>query len=98
SALSSGLSSTSLPRRDRGGRLLVIAFGKAAVPMAETLLRACGVTEVAAIVVTNYEYARPVAGAEVHAAGHPVPDENGARAAEAVEALLRGASAADRVV
>ena len=97
-ALSRALEETPLPRPDPGGRLLVIAVGKAAVPMAETLLRACGGTEVAAIVVTNYENARPVAGAEVHAAGHPVPDENGARAAEAVEALLRGASAADRVV
>lgn len=97
-ALSRALEETPLPRPDPRGRLLVIAVGKAAVPMAETLLRTCGGTEVAAIVVTNYENARPVAGAEVHAAGHPVPDENGARAAAAVETLLGGTTAADRVV
>lgn len=97
-ALSRALQATPLPRPDPGGRLLVIAIGKAAVPMAEALLGVCGGAEVEAIVVTNYENARPIAGAVVHAAGHPVPDENGARAAEAVETLLRGTTAADRVV
>ena len=36
------------------------------------------------LIVTNYENAAEVDGAEVFAAGHPVPDKNGARAAGAV--------------
>lgn len=81
-----------------GGAFIVIAVGKAAVPMAEmalTLLTGAGVR---ALVVTNYENARPVAGAEVMASGHPVPDENGARAGEAVAQLLETAGKKDRVI
>ncbi len=66
--------------------------------MAAFLLDALSGAPVEAIVVTNHENARPLPGATVHAAGHPVPDENGARAAEAVEALLAFASPADRVI
>lgn len=97
-ALLRALRETPLPRPDPGGRLFVVAVGKAAVPMTEALLdsRAGSVAE--AIVVTNYENARPVTGAKVHAAGHPVPDASGARAAEAVEALLQETTPADRVV
>ncbi len=97
-ALSAALARTPLPRPDPGGRLFMVAVGKAAVPMAERLLQQAAGRVAAAIVVTNPENARPVAGAVVHAAGHPVPDAAGARAAEAVEALLHGAGAADRVV
>lgn len=97
-ALSRALLSTPLPRPDPGGRLLLIAIGKAAVPMAEALLQAAGESVDQAIIVTNRENARPVAGAQVNASGHPVPDAEGEAAAHAVETLLRGATAADRVV
>jgi hydroxypyruvate reductase len=76
----------------------MIAIGKAAIPMAEALLQAAENRVDQAIIVTNRENARPVAGAQVHAAGHPVPDAEGQRAALAVEALLQTATAADRVV
>lgn len=81
-----------------GGAWIVIAVGKAAVPMAEEALRHLKGAPVRALVVTNYENARPVTGAQVMASGHPVPDENGAKAGATVAALLEGASAADRVV
>ena len=81
-----------------GGAWIVIAVGKAAVPMAEEALRHLKGAPVRALVVTNYENARPVAGAQVMASGHPVPDENGAKAGASVAALLEGATAADRVV
>lgn len=81
-----------------GGVYIVIAVGKAAVPMAETALAALHGAPVRALVVTNYENARPVAGAAVMAAGHPVPDENGARAGDAVAALLETAGEDDRVI
>lgn len=68
---------------------LVIAVGKAAHGMAKAVLdRFAGVS---CLVVTNYENAQPLDGAVVMAAGHPVPDENGAQAARAVIAALHGA-------
>ena len=97
-ALDRALRDTPLPRPDPGGAFLVIAVGKAAIPMARSLLDHLRDQPCKVLVVTNYENACPVPGATVMAAGHPVPDENGARAAEAVEALLATASAKDRVI
>ena len=68
---------------------LIVAVGKAARRMAEAALAAY--PGVRAIVVTNYENAKPLEGAEVLASGHPVPDENGAAAAERVIAALKAA-------
>lgn len=96
-ALSRALKDHPLPVPDPGGRLRIVAIGKAAVPMAEALLPQL-TAPFEALVVTNYENARPVAGAIVNAAGHPVPDENGEMAAIAVEALLLNARPADRVI
>ena len=81
-----------------GGTYIVIAVGKAAVPMAETALEVLQDAPVRALVVTNYENARPVAGALVMAAGHPVPDENGAAAGAVVADLLQAAGEGDRVI
>lgn len=81
-----------------GGAYIVIAVGKAAVPMAETALELLKDAPVRALVVTNYENARPVAGATVMAAGHPVPDENGAAAGLAAVRLLQAAGDRDRVI
>ncbi len=66
---------------------LIVAVGKAARRMAEAALAAH--PGVRTIVVTNYENARPLEGAEVLASGHPVPDENGAAAAEKVAEALQ---------
>lgn len=69
---------------------LIVAVGKAARLMAQAaLVRFAGVP---CLVVTNYENASPLEGAEVLAAGHPVPDENGAAAAHAVIAALHDAN------
>ena len=80
------------------GRYILVAVGKAAIPMAEEALRLLRPAPVTALVVTNYENARPVAGATVMASGHPVPDENGEKAGLAVADLLSGATADDRVI
>ena len=82
----------------QGGSYIVVAIGKAAVPMAETALATLGGAPIRAVVVTNYENARPIVGATVMAAGHPVPDENGARAGDAVAALLETTGKNDRVI
>jgi hydroxypyruvate reductase len=97
-ALRAALAETPPDKPGPGGAWLLIAVGKAAVPMAEEALTHLPGAPVRALVVTNYENARPLAGAEVLASGHPVPDENGAAAGRAVAALLEGAGADDRVV
>ncbi|WP_438955994.1 glycerate kinase type-2 family protein [Cognatiyoonia sp.] len=64
----------------------IIAVGKAALKMTEAALDAF--PGVPALVVTNYENAKPLDGATVLASGHPVPDENGLAAGQAVIAAL----------
>lgn len=81
-----------------GGVWRIVAVGKAAVPMAREMLAHLAGAKVRAVVVTNYENAQDIDGASVLAAGHPVPDDNGAKAAYAVEALLQGAQPQDRVI
>ncbi|MCY1125864.1 DUF4147 domain-containing protein [Frigidibacter sp. RF13] len=97
-ALKRAILASPLEALSPGGGWIVIAVGKAAVPMAEEVLRHLKGAPARALVVTNYENARPFAGAEVIASGHPVPDENGAKAGVAVAELLESATAADRVV
>ncbi|KJZ19883.1 glycerate kinase type-2 family protein [Loktanella sp. S4079] len=67
----------------------IIAVGKAARLMAKAALTAF--PGVPCIVVTNYENAQMLNGAQIFAAGHPVPDENGAEAARAVMRALNTA-------
>lgn len=97
-ALAAALDRAPPPEPCRGGVRHVIAFGKAAVPMAELMRERLEGTAFDMIVVTNYENARDVPGATVFAAGHPVPDESGARAAVAVERMLASTTADDRVI
>ena len=66
---------------------LIVAVGKAARAMAEAALSQFG--GVPCIVVTNAGNDAPLAGARVHRAGHPVPDAQGARAAQDVLTGLR---------
>lgn len=65
----------------------VIAIGKAALGMAEAALATLPNIG-RCLVVTNYENERALPGATVMAAGHPVPDEAGLRAGQAVIDVL----------
>ncbi len=82
-------------------RVLLVAAGKAAVPMAETAVRILGDRLSVGIVVTKYGHA---AGhtlpdtIRVIEAGHPVPDAAGLCGAAAVTALLETTTAQDRVL
>lgn len=97
-ALRRHLNDTPLPKPD-DGRYILIAFGKAACTMmAETLNHIPPGTPVSAIAVPNYENAKDIPGCCVLPAGHPVPDENGARAARAVIGLLQDSTGQDRVI
>ncbi len=68
---------------------LIVAIGKAASLMAKAAMSRF--PTVRTIVVTNYENATKLQGADVFPAGHPVPDENGVAAGKAVIAALRSA-------
>ncbi|MFV2035687.1 MAG: DUF4147 domain-containing protein, partial [Halocynthiibacter sp.] len=93
------------PEPELDGARLLIAVGKAAGAMARAAL-STNTTFDRAIIVTNYENAADIsepgagaiAGATVFAAGHPVPDQNGARAGQAVLSALRALVAGDRVL
>lgn len=79
------------------GRVFILALGKAAGAMMEAALSVLPKPH-AALVITNYENASPVAGARVLAAGHPVPDENGLQAGLAVQRVLARTTAQDAVL
>lgn len=80
------------------GRYFVVAVGKAACAMAQEALALLPEGPHPAIAVTNPENRREVAGCTVFSAGHPVPDENGARAAQAVMDLLETTTPDDHVI
>ena len=79
------------------GKLIVVAAGKAAWQMARA---AADVLEPdAGIVVTKYDHVKgEIPGFTCFEAGHPVPDENGFRAAEAAVDLVRDLTENDLVV
>ena len=78
------------------GRLIIIAFGKAACTMMEQALQHVPQGQsVDAIAITNYENARDVDGARVFASGHPLPDQNGLKAGIEVMRMLEAASCKD---
>ena len=81
------------------GRLIIIAFGKAACTMMEQALQHVPQGQsVDAIAITNYENAREIDGARVFASGHPLPDQNGLKAGIEVMRMLEAASCKDTVL
>ncbi|MBI4632695.1 MAG: glycerate kinase [Deltaproteobacteria bacterium] len=73
-------------------RLLVIAFGKAACPMAKALEEGLFELIAAGYVITKYGHCRyDFRTIRVCEAGHPLPDENGRRGTQEIMQLLRDA-------
>nr|HID12564.1 glycerate kinase [Anaerolineae bacterium] len=85
-------------------RVFVVGGGKAAVPMAAAIADILGDRLTAGVVVTKYGHAvgtrlaRAQSPIELIEAGHPVPDENSVRGAQAVASLARQATDRDLVV
>ena len=82
-------------------RLLVIAVGKAAIPMAQAAVDILGEQIAAGVIVTKTEHADRHGLPErlsVIEAGHPIPDENGLRAGRDVIRLLDSTTEDDRVL
>ena len=81
------------------GDLYILAIGKAALGMAQAAQDALSPAKIKHVLaVTNYENAIECEGIEVLAAGHPVPDENGAKAALRVEDMLQQAKSGDVIL
>ena len=82
----------------KGGRVLLVAAGKAAWQMAHAAVEALGRVD-GGVVVTKYGHGKgDIPGVTCYEAGHPVPDANGFAATEKALELVRGLTAEDTVL
>lgn len=82
----------------QGGRILLVAVGKAAWQMAHTAVAALGRVD-AGIVITKYGHVRgTIPGVTCYEAGHPVPDENSFAATEKVLTMVQNLTDKDTVL
>ena len=96
-AVEKALTEQPVVKAGQGGRIIIIAVGKAAVRMAQAAISTL-IEPAEIIVITNYENAQKIDNARVFTAGHPVPDQNGAVAAENVITTLKGAKSCDQIL
>lgn len=96
-ALRSQLDRAPLPALEDGGRNLILAVGKAAVPMMRMALELIPGPK-QALAITNAENHCDIAGARVLIGDHPVPGPNSDAAGRAVLQFLADTRPADRVV
>ena len=88
-----------LEGREFGGRVLLVAIGKAGWQMAKAARDILSDRIGSGIVITKYDHVKgPVEGCECFEAGHPVPDENSFRATEKAVELVSGLKAEDTVI
>jgi glycerate 2-kinase len=90
-----------LPQPPRGGRLIVLAAGKAAGSMAEVAEQAysgLALGQLTGIAVARQGYGRPTKVISMVEAGHPIPDAAGLKAAENALKLADGAGPDDLVL
>ncbi len=85
-----------LPKKPKG-RTVVIGAGKASAAMAAALERHWR-GNLSGLVVTRYGYAVPTKRIEIVEAAHPVPDDNGARAAARILQTVQGLTKDDLVI
>ena len=82
-----------------GGRLILVAAGKAAWQMASAAQRRLGDRISGGVVITKYHHAQgPIGRLSVFEAGHPVPDENSYRATQAAIDAVTGLTESDLVL
>jgi len=84
-----------LPRR---GRLIVVGAGKAGAAMAAAVEDGLGGPVDEGVVAVKDQHLAPTRRVRLIEAGHPVPDERGARAAREIAALAERAGADDLVL
>ena len=84
--------------RPQGGRVLLVAAGKAAWQMAHAAVKFLGRVD-GGVVVTKYGHVKgTIPGVDCCEAGHPVPDENGFAATRKALELVQGLTAEDTVL
>ena len=84
--------------RPKGGRVLLVAAGKAAWQMAHAAVEALGRVD-GGVVVTKYDHVKgEITGVDCYEAGHPVPDDNSFAATQKALALVQGLTAEDTVL
>ena len=82
-----------------GGRIYLVAAGKAAWQMAQCAAQLLGDRLTAGVVVTKYGHSKgEIPRCTVYEGGHPVPDENSFRGTRAAMELVRDLTARDTVV
>lgn len=82
----------------KGGRVLLVAAGKAAWQMAHAAVEALGRVD-GGVVVTKYDHVKDeIPGVKCYEAGHPVPDENSFAATERALELVHGLTEKDTVL
>ena len=82
----------------RGGRVLLVAAGKAAWQMAHAAVQALGHVD-GGVVVTKYSHVKgEIPGISCYEAGHPVPDANSFAATEKALALVQRLTEEDTVL
>ena len=82
----------------KGGKVLLVAAGKAAWQMAHAAVEALGCVD-GGVVVTKYDHVKgEIPGVKCYEAGHPVPDENSFAATEKALELVHGLTEEDTVL
>ena len=82
----------------KGGKVLLVAAGKAAWQMAHAAVEALGCVD-GGVVVTKYDHVKDeIPGVKCYEAGHPVPDENSFAATEKALELVHGLTEEDTVL
>lgn len=74
-------------------RILVLGAGKATAPMAKAFEEILGPRLSGGLIVVKYGHGLPLERVQVIESGHPVPDENGVRGAQALKDLALSADA-----
>jgi hydroxypyruvate reductase len=82
---------------DRFDRVIVLGAGKAAAAMAEQMERTLGASLTGGLVITKRGRAASLTRIEVREAGHPLPDDDGVRATEALIKSADGCAERDLV-
>ncbi|MBQ4827527.1 DUF4147 domain-containing protein [Leisingera sp. HS039] len=96
-ALRTQLTASPLPALPEGGRNVLLAVGKAAIPMMREALELIpGTTQ--ALAITNPENYTEIPGATVICGAHPVPDETSAAAGQAAMELAHSLGPDDRLI
>ncbi len=87
-----------IDHKDGNRRIIIISFGKAAIPMARAAVDFFDNQDVRGVIVTKHPDVIKMGNLEVIKAGHPTPDRNSVRAAKKIERILTQSNEQDMVV